>query len=219
MNVIDLCSWGIGASDTDEGLLLRVRGHYLSELPAVRRWGLDDDRPDLARLWDANHAQARARLFPNAAGRALVDADADHLFTSFEKQIRPLRHDRNRNRAHAFESKTTQGNAKRLELVEVRQLYTYARQILNDLCLVALGTTWAENDLNPNNVELAAEDLLDIVFLPNWFRRETAGRGMPRREIYDALHADSTPAHFNDPAKLERLADRLAPSSDRPENS
>jgi hypothetical protein len=213
MNIVDLCSWGIGASDTDEALLLRVKNHYLSELPILRWWGLDDDRPALDQLYDESHAQARARLFPKAAGRALVETDADHLVDSFEKRIQALRQDRNRNRAHAYESKTTQGDAKRLEPAEVRQLYTYARQILNDLCLVALGKTWTENDLNPNNVKLTAEDLLDIVFLPNWFRRETAGLAMSRVEIYDALHADASTGHFNDAGKLERLADRLAASS------
>lgn len=70
----------------------------------------------------------------------------------------------------------------------------------------SFGATWTENDVNPNSVELTAEDLLDVVFLTNWFRRETAGRGRSRQEIYDALHADSEPGNFNVRAKLQRLA-------------
>ncbi len=214
MNVVDLCSWGIGALDSDESLLLRVKNHYLAEFPATRRWRSRDDRPSLARLTDQHYAEARARLFPTAGGRALAQTDADDLIAAFEKRIQPLRDDRNKNRAHAHEHKT-HGTAKPLEVAEVRELYRYARQVLNDLCLMAFGSTWSENALNSNSVELTAEDLLDVVFLPNWFRRETAGREMSRQEIYDALHADPSSGYFNDQAKLEALADRIAPSRTR----
>jgi len=209
MNVIDLCSWAIGASDADESLLLRVKNHYLSGLPPTRRWGSDDNRPSLAILTDEGYAEARARLFPKAAGRALAETDADDLIEAFETRVRPLRDDRNKNRAHAHEHRT-HGTAKPMEFEEVRELYRYARQTLNDLCLVAFGSTWSESDLNSNNVDLTAEDMLDIVFLPNWFRRETTGRGLSREEIYDALHSDPSPGHFNDQEKLVTLADRLA---------
>ena len=210
MNVVDLCSWALGALNSDESLLLRVKSHYLEELPPIRRWGRQDDRSSLARLTDDHYAEARARLFPKAGGRALTEADADGLIASFEQQIQPLRDDRNKNRAHAHEHKT-HGTAKPLEVAEVRELYRQARQVLNDLCLIAVGSTWSENDLNSNSVELTAEDLLDVVFLPNWFRRETAGRGMSREQIYDALHADPGSRHFNDQAKLEALANRIVP--------
>ncbi len=205
MNVVDLCSWGIGAFDSDESLLLRVKEHYLPELPAVRAWRADDEGPFTTQQMDHHYAEARARLFPKATGRALTEADADELIKSFERQIWPLREDRNKNKAHAHEHQTRSA-AKRLDPAEVRALYGYARKVLNDLCLVAYGGQWAESDVNSNNVKRTAEDLLDIVFLPNWFRRETAGN-MSRVEIYDALHADTGPGHFNDKAKLAALTE------------
>lgn len=208
MNVIDLCSWGTGARDTDESLLLRVKNHYRADLPASRRWVSDDDDPGLLRILDQGHADARRRLFPNADGRALTEADAEDLIQVFDRRIRPLRDDRNKNRAHAHENKKD-GKATPLAVAEVRELYRYARQVLNDLCLVAFGSTWTENDLNANPAELTAEDLLDVVFLPNWFRRRTAGCGLSRLEIYDALHAEPGLGDFNERAKLERLADRV----------
>ena len=91
-------------------------------------------------------------------------------------------------------------------------MYEYARRILNDLSFVALGSTWSENDLNSNNVTQTAEDLLDVVFLPHWFRREMAGARLSRTDIYEALLADQRPGQFNDKAKLVALADRVVPS-------
>lgn len=203
MNIIDLCSWAIGASDTDEGLLGRVKNHYMPSLPPARRW-----KSDAGRLDDETFTAARERLFPKASGRALVESDADDLVEAFERRIRPLRDDRNWNRAHAHEHKG-RGTTEPLDIAEARDMYRYARQVLNDLCLVALGSTWNENDVNSNNVELTAEDLLDVVFLPRWFRHDTHGRGMSRQHIYDALHADPAPGSFNDRTKLSALARRV----------
>ena len=210
MKVIDLCSWALGASDSDESLLLRVKNHYLADLPPSRSWDVSGSGP-LVRMTDARYADARARLFPKAAGRALAEGDAEDLIESFEKRIRPLVDDRNANRAHAYEHRG-HGPATPLELSEVRGLYEDSRHLLNDLCLVAFGDTWKGTDVNSNSVRMTAEDMLDVVFLPNWFRREVAGRGTSRKGIYDALHADPGPGPFNDPVKLKALASRLAPS-------
>lgn len=209
MNVVDLCSWCIGAADADASLLQRAKNHYIADLPPVRRWTLarhESEDSYLTRLTDEGFIAARQRLFPKAQGRTLREADVEELIKSFAKRVLPLKDDRNKNRAHAYEHKT-HGTAPMLDLADVKKLYRDARQLLNDLCLVAFGSTWADVDLTSNNVSLSAEDMLDVVFLPNWFRREMAGSGMSREAIYEALHADSGPGNFNDKAKLVALAD------------
>ncbi len=206
MNVIDLCSWGVGVSDTGESLLMRVRDHYLAELPPKRAWAGPNESPSFSRALDEGHVAARARLFPQAQGRALTEADAEDLIEAFEMRIAPLRDDRNKNRAHAYENKT-QGTAKLLHVAEVREMYRYARQVLNDLCVAAFGETWGETDVTSNNVDMTAEDLLDVVLLPQWFRRET--QHVSRRDVYEALHAEPGPENFNDLRKLRAVADRI----------
>ncbi len=208
MNVVDLCSWAIGTYDTDESLLPRVKAHYLKDLPPGRRWRAHDEG-EFKRLVDVHFSEARQRLFPKATGRVLKGTDADDLIDAFEVRVWPLREDRNKNKAHAHEH-LTHNEARPLKRAEVRALYGYAREVLNDLCLVAFGATWSEVNLSSNSVSLTAEDLLDVVFLPQWFRRRMAGR-MSREQVYDALHADPSPGPFNDKVKLAALVDRERP--------
>lgn len=207
MNVIDLCSWVIGKSDAEESLLFRVKDQYLDDLPAKRPWALPrEDSEDLARSTDEAYAKARERLFPGSNGRALTDADGRALILRFEKRVKPLRDDRNKNRAHRHEHKT-HGTAPMLKLEDARMFYEELRQLLNDLCMVAFGSTWSETDLNSNNVSLSAEDTLDTVFLPNWFRREMRRSPMNREQIYEALRTDPRSGDFNSKEKLVKLAD------------
>lgn len=73
-------------------------------------------------------------MFPKAAGRALTEVDADDLIEAFEKRIEPLRRDRDKNRAH---ERKKHGTAKSPAVDEVRDLNAYARNMLDDLCLLA----------------------------------------------------------------------------------
>jgi hypothetical protein len=138
---------------------------------------------------------------------AVKSSDGLALLRTFKSKVQPLVDDRNKNRAHAHEHKT-HGTADELSLEEVRSVYTDARSLLNCLSFVALGSTWVENDLNSGSVDLAAEDIIDVIFLPQWFRREMEGRGLRREEIYDRLHADRRPGPFNAQEKLLTVANR-----------
>ena len=42
------------------------------------------------------------------------------------------------------------------------------------------------------------------------------GQKLTRDEIYDALHSDSNPGHFNDKAKLEALSDQTKNREPKP---
>jgi hypothetical protein len=207
MNVVDLCSWFIGRSDSDGSLLLRVRNHYLDDFPPTRPRRGPARSDSYERMAEEEYKGIRLKLFPKADGRALVESDVDDLMRKFEKRFQRLRDDRNKNRAHQHEHKThkTPGTAPMLSVKEMRSMYEDARALLNDLSVLGMGSSWGESDLNSNNVSFTAEDLLDVFFLPNWFRKEMAGV-MRRDEIFDALHANPRPGPFNDGAKLRALA-------------
>jgi len=214
-NVIDFASWAVGAyTPGGGGLFGLLKARYLPDLPPKRKWGRTDaEDGHLRELTDKGFTEARARLFPSAAGRKVRHEDVDELITIFEQKLRPLVDDRHRNRANVHEGKNA-GNAKMLELLETQELYRYGRSVLNDLCLVSMGATWEENDMNFASVGDTAEELVDMIVLPRWFRRETAKAGLSREAVYEALHADPAVGHFNEQAKLEALADRSDPAAD-----
>jgi hypothetical protein len=226
MNIIDLTSWGIGMYDAGVSLLTRVRNQYLNRFPAARQKKPEESspsNPELTELMDCAHAEARSRLFPNADSRALTSADGQELIDRFKTKVAALRDDRNKNRAHAYENRT-HGSATPLNVAEVRSCFTMAQELLNDLSLVAGGSTWSENDLNSNDAVLAAEDVVDIVLLPNSFRRLAAASGLSRKEMHDAIQNASNSANsansakFNDIDGLKAIAKRFAPQTTPPPN-
>ena len=204
-NIIDFASWAVGAyKPGSRGFFGVLKGRYVPDLPLRRKWGRRDESSS-APEFDQTFSDAVQRLFPNAKGK-LRHEDIDELTTRFQAKLKPLIDDRHQNRAHVFEGKHQVGSAKMLEIGEVRELYKFARDVLNDLGLMSLGKTWAEVNLTLVQPEDTAEEFVDMLVLPRWFRRAIAARGLSRGQAYEALHNAPGKGLFNDPHKLDALA-------------
>jgi hypothetical protein len=124
----------------------------------------------------------------------------------FAVRVRPLVDDRNENRAHRYERGTS--TAASLGIEQTRDLFTYVRSVLNDICLVALSSKWAENDLNFAHSGATAEELVDMIVLPRWVRDEMITQGIERTAAYDQLHMDGREGVFNSREKLFSLVNQ-----------
>lgn len=182
-NVIDLASWA-KAAYSPGGLFGAIQAHHPKALAKKRTWGSDED-DHLARLLDANFFARHEALFSRSN---VKPEDIAILRNEFSLAVDPLMADRNNHRAHIFESEP--GDVRMLDLGEVRELYDAIRDLLNDLSLLSVGSTWELVNLNAADTSATACELVDMILLPEWVRRQMGKQGHTRESVYDSLHAD-----------------------------
>lgn len=204
MNVIALASWA-KAAYSPGGLFGQLQAHHLRAFAAKRTWKADDEDPYLEKLLDENFYSKHLDLFPRGV---VKPEDIGALRNLFEVASGPLLADRSENRAHPFEKGTSA--VPMLGIDEMREAFEAFGQLLNDLSLVAVGTTWSVNDLNLHS-QRSAELLVDVVMIPHWAHDDRARRGMRREELFHLLHEDEArnPGDpFNAKDRLKRILPR-----------
>jgi hypothetical protein len=182
--VTELASWARSLCQPG-GLFGQLQAHHLSAFPEKRTWGKEGEAADLTRLFDRNYAAARQRVFP-AASAALKPEDVTALKGRFHDDFKPLIEDRHV-RAHPYE-RASSVNAKMLDVEGVGRLIEQAAQMLNDLTLVAHGSTHSPSEVNYVNTDANAEDLADQVLIGTSARRGILMGALEREAYYAALH-------------------------------
>jgi hypothetical protein len=207
MLVIQLASWVRSIVDPD-GLLARLQQHHASDLP--RKLLPEDprsaDEPERStrstrERREGEHASSFDRLFPNA-GDIPKESDFEGLRQTFRSQMKPVKNDRDWNRAHPFEK--VSGTAKMLDVAELRAHIDYAERFMNDLRMVGWHGTFAYHEMNMPIAADFAPDLVDAMLIGGPERLLKARGLATREEFYAQLHSahDVRPAndgdYFND---------------------
>lgn len=186
MMIIDLDSWVTRQGEPGGlfGLLNSRLGELERKFPKGRRRQMGG--ADLVRYDTDAHEDAVRRLFPDSAGRIAQASDVDALRARLEAECQRLRDDRNRNRAHAYE--TPKGTADRLGLAEAGELFERLENILNDLRLIADWNTTSFHDMNATSSESAALDFVDSVLIGTSGRQLVVMADLDRDAFYARLH-------------------------------
>ncbi len=196
--VTELASWARSLWEGG-GLFGQLQAHHLGGFPTKRQWRLPREDEGLTAYLDGNHSAARARLFQKATGD-LKPVDVANLKDRFCADFTPLVEDRHA-RVHVYE-RSAPMTAKMLDAREVGVLIEAAARMLNDLSLVALGSTHEKSELNFVNTEDNAEDLSDEVLIGTRIRQRIVMAGLDRNAYYEALHRFHDAAYgvecFND---------------------
>jgi hypothetical protein len=182
--VTELASWARSHCQPG-GLFGQLQAHHLAAFPGKRTWGKQGEAADLTRLFDKNHAAARQRIFP-AASTTVKPSDVSALKDRFHGDFKPLIEDRHV-RAHPYET-TGSVSAKMLDAEAVGRLIEQAAQMLNDLTVVAYGSTHNPSEVNYVNTDANAEDLADQVLIGTSARRRVLMGALERDGYYAALH-------------------------------
>ncbi len=207
MLVIQLASWATGVVDQG-GLIDHLQQHHAADLPrmlppqAPRRADEPDWVTDRTRARrEREHAECFDRLFPKA-GSYPAETDFDGLRQGIKSHIKPLKDDRNWNRAHPFEK--VRGTAKMMNVAELRGYIDYAERFMNDLRMLGWHGTFGYREMNTPGAESFAPDLVDAMLIGDPERLLKARGPSTREEFYDRLHTahDVRPAkdddYFND---------------------
>lgn len=187
MLIIHLASWAKELV-APSGLLSQLKSSHLSDLPSRRRETERTDRDRyLEQILDGYHRDAFSRLFPNATGPFADASDIDDLILRLKQSADALRHDRNRNRAHAFE-RGKPGTARMLDFAELRQAIERYERLLNDIRLVGCASTLSYHDMNDADCKETARELVDAILIGHRSRQELVMGGQDREAYYSALH-------------------------------
>src|SRR5690606_20079543 len=160
--------------------------------------------PHYFALRKQEHAESYVRLFPSDPAPNPHAADVQDLRNRFAQRAKPVLDDRNDNRAHPYET-SSKARAMMLSLERLREFFTYAEQLLNDIRHVAFHSGTSHSDMNYASTDEVAKDLVDTLLLGPRRRILVVRGATPRNEYYDELHAahdastgDGGPKNFND---------------------
>jgi hypothetical protein len=180
MLVIHLASW-VKSVTARGGLLGVIRAHHIRELKATPPKGTRERSA-------VHHKAAFGRLFPSAKkAHAGVD-DVDDLSARLRALASDLHKDRNKNRAHFFETAKNKGMAKMLDLTELRTFVSAMERMLNDIRIIAHDMTVLHSDRNASHCGDAAEELVHSILVGSSGRREVVLEGRDKQAYYADLH-------------------------------
>jgi hypothetical protein len=187
MLVIDLCSWAASIY-SGETRLNELKERHCSKLARQRRWGIGDGEW-IEQHYDRSHSEAFARLFPGISGETPSESDVDALRSRLQKYYKPLDRDRNENRAHRYENRNHPARAPMLDFERLSEFFEFSRQLIVDLRLVADGSQLGFDDVSPTRAEFASPDIVDLVLLGSFEKRQSLIGMGSRADLYARLHA------------------------------
>lgn len=213
--VIHLASW-VRSLGEPGGLLSRLEADHISDFPRAlppEQSGRSDTpewvEDSIRRRRESEHATSFDRLFPTSG--AHPDAAAVALLgQTIRAQFKPVKDDRNWNRAHPFEN--VRGTAKMLNVPELRSQISWAEQLTNDIRLVGLRGTMAYNEMNIPSAKYVAPDLVDAMLIGDPERVLRLRGTSTRDQLYERLHAEHEARngekddYFNDVREASLLA-------------
>ncbi len=193
MLVIHLASWVRTIVDPD-GLIAQLQQRHAGDLSrklapeglivvGEPEWATRS-RQDLR---EREHLASFDRLFPNA-GANPAPADFEALRQTFRNYMKPVKDDRNWNRAHPFEKVI--GTTKMLSVAKLRGHIDYAERFMNDLRLVGWHGTFGYREMNSPNAADVAPDLVDAMLIGDPERLLKARGTSTREAFYNRLHAE-----------------------------
>lgn len=200
MDIIRFASWSKGLL-SQGGLFGQIQAHHLAQLRPKPPAPCDQDDYLRERAQKA-HAEAFKRLFPNNPGRPARPQDIAELQDRFAASTKAVRDDRNDNRAHPFEDRSS-ATTSMLATYEVGALIGLAAELLDDLHFVALQEQVTGSYPVARQPDIAA-DIVDAILLGGKQRQHVVLNGKSPEEAYAEMHAwhDSLPApgalFFND---------------------
>lgn len=225
MLIIHLADW-CQAMLKDGGLLGKLQKHSGQFSKTIPKSRLGEDEHLNASLQET-YKESFGRIFPDNDLQRIPQAkDFSALKELIKQKTTELQADRDQNRAHYYSQRQKKNaKAKMLNFNELKDLFEYFGILLNDLCLINHGSTWAKDydSLRPNHIASNLVDLMllgDLHFLPHWNDEVT------REHFYVKLHDDllsrprepedpSLDRWFNGPTRVRRALDavgaRLAP--------
>ncbi len=199
--VIDLCSWsvemlhGIRLVDPKNGKPSKPRHkkkgplYYLrtSHVGDVRRTYTphpDDDQYEIEMSEKAKEKYF-TRLFPGVTTDSPTAGDIDALAERFRARCRPLRDDRNKNRAHVFEGDI--GSAKMLSVEEQEAYFAEFIELVEMLSLLSSGSAYAGGG-TPAAYEGDVREMVDQILFGSCADAQAFFAGRDRDEAYAELH-------------------------------
>jgi hypothetical protein len=203
--VIDLCSatveMGHGVGDAKKvkrdqhyqappGLFKLLRDHYRAQLSRVYAGSKGSEL-------DGRIAPARAaifhKLFPDAVGNVPSAADIEAIAYRLFQRTGNLRNDRNKHRAHVYESLA--GTAKMHSTQDLDDLFAYCEGLISDLAAVGLRESFGGGDMNNANVDETATDLIELILFGHADDVAVLFRDRSREDVYAELHTLDAAEH------------------------
>jgi hypothetical protein len=214
MLVIHLASWARSIVDPD-GLLVQLQRHRAGDLPRQ----LPPEAPRTANEpeWvtrstrerrEREHSESFDSLFPSA-GACPKGSDFEGLRQTFRTHVKPVKDDRNWNRAHPFE--TVGGTTKMLNIAELRNHMDYAERFMNDIRMVGLHSTMHYIEMNSPNAADVAPDLVDAMLIGDPDRLIGLRDKSSRDDLYDRLHAEHEARKQKEPKEDDLFNDVWMP--------
>lgn len=188
MLVVHLASWAKGVYEKG-GLIGQLQAHHCRDLPRARPKTERDDDEGWTRRRDREHAESFGRLFPSSKERYPEPADVEELRSRFIDRTAPLLDDRSQNRAHPYEKEREPGSVRMLDIPDLRETISFSEQLMNDLTMVARGSTLHYDDMNNASPDDVARELVDTILLGTADRGARKKAQSEREAFYQAVHA------------------------------
>jgi hypothetical protein len=203
MLVIDFASWVNGVCQRG-GLLGTLKARYAKAFSKKRPWDSQLERGGdsyIASVHDRGHAEAFARVFPDATDQA--GSGFEGLQSRLNSEMEAVLLERDQVRAHRYEK--GEKTATPLEVHELREKLDGAMELMADLRGMAVGNTLAiDGESTFASIEETARELVFSFLLGTNPRRRMALRGLAPEEYFELRHrlhearSDRDNVAFND---------------------